>query len=62
MPASRPQESPVAISAVRWIISASTHSLTCAVIRCGIQWNIGRTSSPVVFIFRKQLSMTHMPL
>src|SRR3954449_1955370 len=36
-PASRPQGSPVAISAARWIISASTHSLTCAVILCGIQ-------------------------
>jgi hypothetical protein len=52
----------VAISAARWIISASTHSLMCAVIRCGIQWNIGRTARPVVFILRKQLSMIHMPL
>src|SRR5215207_8933301 len=56
------QGSPVAISAARWIISASTQSLTCAVIRCGIQWNIGRTARPVVFIFRKQLSMIHIPL
>src|SRR5688572_25368666 len=36
--------------------------LMCAVIRCGIQWNIGRTARPVVFIFRKQLSMIHIPL
>ena len=36
--------------------------LECAVMRCGIQWNIGRTSNPVVFIRRKQDSMIHMPL
>src|SRR3954452_3109814 len=56
--ASRRQGSPVAISAVRWIISASTHSFTCAVIRCGIQWNIGRTARPVVLILPVEIRPT----